>query len=285
MFLTVALQTRARRDQLARTIEGLVAAAADPAGFEILLGVDSDDRAMDGFELPGIPLRVATLEPGLGAARRMNALTREARGRYMLFLNDDVESRTPRWDEALRAAIEAVPDGIQLIHVNDGVLGSQLCIYPCISRELLAVIGEPFQVPYRRWWADDHLHNIFYLLERLGFPRIRYLPDVLFENDFGRARRGEAVELPRYSAAFRADTEVDQRLFVESFDLRCGQALLLARHLAGSPDPATVAGWERTLAKLPCFNRQTIYVKWPRKWYRRLLWPLLRDQRRRASAP
>ena len=281
MFLTVALQTRGRPQKLALMIRSLIKAAKDPTRFEILLGVDSDDSTMVGFNLPGVHYRLVTLEPGLGAARRMNRLAVESRGRYIFFLNDDVESKTFGWDTIMEGAIKSVSDGIQLVHVNDGVLGEQICIYPCISKTFLEVIGDLLATPYRRWWADDHIHNIFYLLEQLGFPRIRYLPEVLFENEVGRARRSEAVELPEYSEAFIADTQVDKSLFVESFDLRCRDALALAFHLSRNPSSATVKNWERILSQLPCFPRQTIYSKWTQKWHRRLFWPMFRGRRHR----
>ena len=281
MFMTVALQTRGRPEKLAPMIRSLIRTAEHPTRFEILLGVDNDDSTMVGFNLPGVQHRLVTLEPGLGAARRMNRLAVESRGRYIFFLNDDVESQTSGWDTTMEEAIKGVSDGIQLIHVNDGVLGEQLCIYPCIAKEFLEVIGDPLATPYRRWWADDHIHNIFYLLEQIGFPRIRYLPEVLFENEFGRARRSGAVELPQYSEAFIADTQVDKRLFIESFDLRCRDALALACHLSRNPPSATIETWEHILSQLPCFPRQTIYSKWKQKWHRRLLWPMFRGRRHR----
>ena len=274
--MSVALQTRGRPEKLASMIRSLIRAAKDPSRFEILLGVDSDDSTMAGFSLPGVQYRFVTLEPGLGAARRMSRLAGESRARYIFFLNDDVESQTFGWDTIMEEATKGVSDGIQLIHVNDGVLGEQICIYPCISKEFLEVIGDPLSTPYRRWWADDHIHNIFYLLGQLGFPRIRYLPEVLFENEVGRARRGEAVKLPQYSEAFIADTQVDKRLFIESFDLRCRDALALACHLSSNPSSATIENWEHTLSRLPCFPRQTHYSKWTQKWHRRLFWPIFR---------
>jgi len=279
--MTVALQTRGRPEKLAQMIRSLIRAAKDPTRFEILLGVDSDDSTMVDFNLPGVQYRFVTLEPGLGAARRMNRLAGESRGRYIFFLNDDVESQTFGWDAIMEEATEGVSDGIQLIHVNDGVLGEQICIYPCVSKTFLEVIGDLLATSYRRWWADDHIHNIFYLLEQLGFPRIRYLPEVLFENEVGRARRNEAGELPQYSEAFIADTQVDKRLFIESFDLRCRDALALAFHLSRNPSSATIKNWEHILSRLPCFPRQTIYSKWNQKWHRRLFWPMFRGRRHR----
>jgi glycosyltransferase involved in cell wall biosynthesis len=278
MFLTVALQTRGRPEKLAPMIRSLVETAECPEDFEILLGVDSDDRTMVRFSLPGVKYRSLLLEPGLGAGWRMNRLASESLGQYIFFLNDDVESRTHGWDTIMRDAIEGGSDGIQLLHVNDGVLGAQLCIYPCFSKELMEVIGDPFPTPYRRWWADDHIHNIFYLLEQLGFSRIRYLPEVVFENEFGRARRGEVVALPQYSESFVADTRSDKHLFVGSFDHRCSCALSLAWHLSKDPTSEDIKRWKRRLSQLPCFPRQTIYFKWTRKWYRRLLWPIIRGQ-------
>src|SRR5260221_420553 len=80
----------------------------------------------------------------------------------------------------------------------------------------------------------DHLHNIFYLLGRIGFERIIRIPEICFINDYGRQATGAAVDIAPYGAAFIEDPRRDQELFINSVALRRSLALQLARAI----DPA-----------------------------------------------
>jgi GT2 family glycosyltransferase len=91
--LSVIIPTRHRPSQLARCLEALAHQDADPACFEILVGVDGPDSGeadvfnrVIGDRMAGF---VEAFEPSGPAATR-NAMIDRARGRSLLLLNDDV---------------------------------------------------------------------------------------------------------------------------------------------------------------------------------------------------
>jgi hypothetical protein len=277
--LSLAISTRAHRRALEACLGSLVRSLARPDRVEVLLGVDTDDDSVDGLRWDEIQVRIIRLTPRLIASRRDSTLAAAAEGRWVMLLNDDLEFAPEGWDRLLLERVGEAHELPTLVHVSDGVLDDQLCIYPCVSKRTIEVMGSIHTLPYRRWWADDHLHNIFYLLGRIGYERIVRIPEICFLNDFGRRAKGIAVEIPAYSAAFKKEALEDQALFINSVGLRRELALELARAIDPAAYEREHRRWRAMLERLPNFRRQTLYHKWPRKLHRRLFWPILKHRR------
>ena len=97
--------TRNRPDAIARMIRSALDHV--DASFELLVG-DASDRP-GGFERIDPRVEVIREPEPLGYTRGFNALFRRARGRFVCFLNDDVEL-PPGWGSALLAATLRHPE-------------------------------------------------------------------------------------------------------------------------------------------------------------------------------
>lgn len=94
MDVTIAICTHSRRDELLRTLGGLgVLATPGAPAFEVLVidnaSTDGTTEALASWRLDGVATRVVP-EPVAGLWRARNRAIESARGRYLLFLDDDV---------------------------------------------------------------------------------------------------------------------------------------------------------------------------------------------------
>ncbi|MBI2798861.1 MAG: glycosyltransferase [Gammaproteobacteria bacterium] len=153
MLLTVALCTHNHASRLERTLSGLSAISSPPCEYEFLI-IDnaSTDRTPEllssrAWPLCDRPTRVV-VEPSLGIANARNRAVAEARGEYLLFLDDD-ETPDPAW-------LVSYVDDIQAHHAD--AIGGKIVVY--------------FEDSIRPRWLTDEL---------LGFlGQLDYGPDVEF---------------------------------------------------------------------------------------------------------
>lgn len=149
---------------------------------EIVLVIDDNDSESLAFEYPGLQIRKVTVPPGSSMGRLNMAGYRASSGRYIMLMNDDVGLGTDAWDERVLEIFQSFPDGIVLVHVNDGIFGQKLCTFPFLTRTFCELAGGICPEGYLRYRIDDHIHNVFDLLVELGYRRRIYVPDVVFQH-------------------------------------------------------------------------------------------------------
>jgi glycosyltransferase involved in cell wall biosynthesis len=181
-MLSLIVPTRGRPAQLRAFLDSLCQTAERIAQLEVVLVADEDDAETVAFRHPGITLRRVVVPQGLPMGGLNARGYAAATGDHIMLCNDDVVVRTPGWDGRLRAVFGSFPDGVVLVHVNDGTFKESLCVFPCVSRRYAELAGGICPEGYRRYRIDDHIYNVFNLLALLGEYRIQYLPDVLFEH-------------------------------------------------------------------------------------------------------
>ena len=181
-MLSLIVPTRGRPAQLRAFLDSLCRTAEQVAQLEVVLVADEDDAETVAFRHPGITLRTVVVPQGLPMGALNARGYAAATGEHIMLCNDDVVVKTPGWDGRLRAVFGSFPDGVVLVHVNDGTFKDSLCIFPCVSRRYAQLAGGICPEGYRRYRIDDHIYNVFNLLALLGEYRIQYLPDVLFEH-------------------------------------------------------------------------------------------------------
>jgi hypothetical protein len=180
-----------------------------------------------------------------------------ARGRWLMLLNDDVEVRTPGWDDIVRACTRAFPDEIALLHVNDLVFQTHLCTFPIVSRRFCAIVGGVCPREYVRYRIDDHIEDHFNLLAALGERRTIYLPDVVFEH---HNYRTNAAGLRQYFSQPKL-LEVDAATFQTLFEQRKRQALALMARIRGQG--SIPKRWRRRLISImDPFALRTPHRQW-----------------------
>lgn len=92
MDVSVIIPTRGRAGKLAACLRGLDGQSLDRDRFEVLVGIDGDDEGASNAAAQargGLRLGVQAFSPRGQAAVR-NALLKHARGRLLVFLNDDM---------------------------------------------------------------------------------------------------------------------------------------------------------------------------------------------------
>lgn len=90
-LISVILTTFGRPEQLRQALEGVAAAEAPEGGFEVVVVDDGSPEPVDGIvgrHAERMPVRLIRRENG-GCAKARNTGAAEARGRYVVFLDDD----------------------------------------------------------------------------------------------------------------------------------------------------------------------------------------------------
>jgi len=180
--LSLLVPTRGDPGDLGPFLESLARTTADPAALEVVLCYD---RGTPRFR--PLPETLTVVETEVAPGQPMGSLNRacfdRSSGLFLMLANDDIRVETPQWDLKLLEAMTHFRDGIALIHVNDGVFGPNMCVFPMMSRLCVSVIGEICPAAYRRFGIDDHIVDIFQRLRRLGENRHLFVEDVLFRHE------------------------------------------------------------------------------------------------------
>lgn len=224
-IFSLVVPTRKRPDGLQSLMASLIAQTSKPDRLELILVIDDDDPSYEGLVLGGLRIESVTVPPGLCMGELNMAGYQRSSGRYVMLLNDDVVVRTQGWDDDVLDVFQSVPDGVALVHVNDGIFGDKLCTFPFVSRRYCELAGGICPRVYRRYRIDDHIYNVFNLLSVLGYNRVFYLPEVLFEHQNSVRTSSGAIE-------YRPDETLhalDTRLFDDLLEERKALALRLAR--------------------------------------------------------
>lgn len=249
---SLIVPTRQRPRQLRRFLDSLRSTTRHPDRLEVVLVVDEDDPVSRAVHDDRLALKHVIVAPG----RTMGGLNRAgcaaATGQFIMLLNDDVVARTRGWDVIAARHLRRFADGVVLLHVNDGLFGADLCTFPLVSRAFLELTGGICPADYQRYCIDDHIEQIFHLLEVLGDRRIDYVPEVLFEHH----NVVESEQGTRRYAVNDAILADDQRRFHAHFAERKQQALQLKARIAGW------AGSEDWAKSLQAFTDVTALRHW-----------------------
>jgi SAM-dependent methyltransferase/glycosyltransferase involved in cell wall biosynthesis len=226
-FLSLILPTRLRVHQLTQFLASVIAKTRALNELEVVLVVDEDDSASINHSVDARLRIVRKVVPSGRTMGQLNTAGYEAStGKNLMLVNDDLVIETEGWDEQVFTAIRNHPDGVFLVHVDDGIFHDKLCTFPLVSRAYCELAGGVCPPDYRRYRIDDHIYNVFNLLSVLGKNRILYLPDVRFNHhNFVHSSGGE-IEYQPDPVIHRHDTEL--------FDAAMGRRKELAISLLDS---------------------------------------------------
>src|SRR5207249_1333792 len=133
------------------------------------------------IQFESLALRTVVTPPGATMGELNRRSFDASSGRFVMLINDDVILRTKNWDRDIYAAFASFGDDVGLIHVNDLLFREKLCTFPILSRDACLEIGI-CPAGYGRYRIDDHIYDTYNILALLGYRRIVYLPDVIFEH-------------------------------------------------------------------------------------------------------
>ncbi len=203
-LISLLLPTRGRPALAARFLRSLVDQAAHPEALEVIIYADEDDAGSHHLGHPDI--QVHTL---IGPRKTMGqynaACLAQSHGEIIILANDDIVVQTKNWDTLIRAVHHQFPDGIYLAYPNDLFKRDKLSTFPILSRRACDILIEPYPLAYQGAFIDLHLFDIFKRLQHVGYDRIRYLDDVIFEHCHYRAGKAARDETYRRRQRFADD--------------------------------------------------------------------------------
>lgn len=218
--------TRKRVKEVYRLFDSIKATASNLENIEVILYIDEDDIESQKISYNGFSI-IKLIHP---RGETMGKITRTcytaSRGRYIMLLNDDLVFRTSSWDNAVLAAFSQFKDKIALVYGNDLFQGRKMASFPILSKIVCDLMGNICPSEYKRVLIDVHIFDIFKKLHQMGYNRIVYLKDVIFEHlsyDIGKSPEDE-------SYASR-NIIYDQQVLIMGEDRRYNIALKLAQYI------------------------------------------------------
>ena len=175
------LPTRKRTESLYRFLRSVVETTRRLDDIEVTLCVDTDDVESQNVSFDAVAIKTVIVPPGATLGTLLRNCFDASTGRFVIFMNDDVVLQTRDWDRGIYAAFTSFGDDIGLVYVNDLLFREKLSIFPVLSRQACLQIGV-CPAEYRRYRIDNHIFDTYNLLASLGYRRIIYLPDVVFEH-------------------------------------------------------------------------------------------------------
>ncbi len=202
--ISLLLPTRGRPALVQRLLRSLAEMTARPERIEVVLYVDEDDAASHDLDSPDFKI-VKIIGPRLSMGGYNTACLKRSSGGIIILANDDMVIRTTGWDDQIEAMHNGFPDGIYLSYVNDLFMSRRRATFPILSRRCCDLLGDPFLSVYRGAFIDTHLFDMFKRLQRMGYDRIKYLDDVVFEHLHYRTGKAEYDETYRKRGRFDDD--------------------------------------------------------------------------------
>jgi len=217
-MISLLMPTRARPELALRFLTSAFESCCQPDRVEVMMVIDDDDTSYDGFVSPFERTKIFSVPPSTMSGYNRIAADRSS-GEILMLVNDDIVVESNEWDNAVRQMHAEFSDRLYLGFPNDGFKGSDLSVFPIISKQTY----ENFEVLpalYSGAFIDTHLHEIFKNLKSLGYDRIRYLSDVRFTHHHFRVTK----EVPDETYV-RRDRFGDDRTFLLNVRVRHRVAL------------------------------------------------------------
>ncbi|GEM_PF-1543101 len=225
--------TRNRVQRIQRLFQSIIDTTARLDQIEMVLAVDDDDIESQNITCDKFKITKTILPKGSTMGALNQACFDVSCGRFVSGMNDDVVIRTKNWDQIALNAFAMYPDDIVLLHINDMLFQERLCTFPILSRRACLEIGL-CPTDYKRYRIDDHIYDIYNMLAYLGYKRILYLPDVIFEHENYQTDKGKPGEtfVGKNERVYAPNLEIikqDAKLFDEKATERKLAAMALAR--------------------------------------------------------
>jgi glycosyltransferase involved in cell wall biosynthesis len=224
--ISLLLPTRGRPQLLQRLLESLVETTSRIERLEVVLFIDADDQSTGAVSHPLLELTKLIEPPGKKMGQMNQACYENSRGRFVMLMNDDVIFRTKSWDTRVLDAFARFPDEVALVYGNDLHQRKSMATLPIVSRAVCEALGGICPRDYLNVYIDVHLYDIFKKLARLGYQRVVYLEDVIFEH-----MHPEAGKSPMDATYVKKNERFDDFLFINLEDERRDQAKRLKHYI------------------------------------------------------
>lgn len=265
-FISILCPTRERPVQMAQFMKSLEKNTLKKDSLELIVYLDEDDTSEYSFS--GFGFKIDAIVGKRVSMGEFNTRCLEkATGNIIILLNDDVIVKTNCWDQLVLDVHQRFEDGIYLAYGNDLHKGRKIATFPILGRMTCEVMTQPFPKEYAGALIDYHLFDIFKRLEKCGYHRIVYLPELIFEHMHFRAGKAEPDNIYQ-----RRNRYLDDKVFINLSDLREVQADRLITSIenlplnsnksftCSDPNPSVYESWYYLLKEF-ALNRE-LPVRW-----------------------
>jgi hypothetical protein len=228
-YISILCPTRERPAQMARFIKSIEENTFNKDTLELIVYIDEDDTSKYLFSGLGFKLK-KIVGKRLSMGEYNTRCLEKAIGNIIVLLNDDVIVKTDCWDRLVRNIHHQYEDGVYLSYGNDLHKGRKISTFPILGRRTCELIAQPFPKEYAGALIDYHIFDVFKRIEKRGYHRIAYLPELIFEHMHFRAGKATADKIYQ-----RRNRYQDDKVFINLSELRRIQAERLVNCIENMP--------------------------------------------------
>jgi hypothetical protein len=228
-FISILCPTRERPAQMARFIKSIEENTFNKDALELIVYIDEDDTSKYLFNGLGFKLK-KIVGKRLSMGEYNTRCLENATGSIIILLNDDVIVKTSCWDQLVRNIHQRYKDGVYLAYGNDLHKGRKISTFPILGRRTCELIAQPFPKEYVGALIDYHIFDVFKRIEKRGYHRIVYLPELIFEHMHFRAGKAAADKIYQ-----RRNRYQDDKVFINLSELRRVQSKRLINSIKNIP--------------------------------------------------
>ncbi len=207
-MISVLVPTWGRPRRLEQMVASVFGTASKPADIEVLVRVSEEDPcAAIYFAEPPSGAHLHAIWRAQTYGKGIEFLQAKATGDILFAGSDDILFRTEGWDDQVRAAFVAVPDGLLVAYANNG-LNREKCEHFFTSRRWIDAVGYMVWPEFRHFCVDQWVEEL-----ARGVGRLEFLRDVVAEHchrKYGKADDDETYRLVRGDTR---TSELDNTLF------------------------------------------------------------------------
>lgn len=180
--ISILVPTWGRPERLRAMIESVRATESERCEILVRVAVN-DPRATDYASAPFDQASIFVVPGHDSYGRGIEWLQERAQGEILLAASDDVLFRTTDWDELVREAFAAVPDGLLVAYANNGQ-DREKCEHFFTTRRWIDTVGYMVWPEFRHFCVDQWVEELAAKIGRLAFLR-----DVVIEHMHRKYRK------------------------------------------------------------------------------------------------
>lgn len=214
-MISILVPTWGRPKRLEQMVGSVFGTATRPGEVEVLVRVAEEDpcAAMYFSEPPsGAHLHATWRAQTYG--KGIEFLQARATGDILFAGSDDILFRTQGWDDQVRAAFAAVPDGLLVAYANNG-LHREKCEHFFTSRRWIDAVGYMVWPEFRHFCVDQWVEEL-----ARGIGRLEFLREVVAEHMHRKYRKADDDDTYRMVRGDTKTSEADNALYAQRWPQR-----------------------------------------------------------------
>lgn len=201
--IAILIPTRGRPARLAETVDSILATAAKPETLQIVVRISTEDPGRSGyFDQRYDGADVWNVANCARYGEGIEFLRQRTGARILFCGSDDVLFRTPGWDDAVREAFAAVPDGLLVAYANNGQ-DREKCEHFFTTQRWVDTVGYLLWKQFEHFCVDQWVEEL-----ATSIGRLQFLREVVVEHmhaKYKKAVRDETYAMVRNNGTSERD--------------------------------------------------------------------------------